>query len=211
MAPRPRFLKLPNEKRELILTAAATEFAAHGFSTASYNRIIAEAGVSKGAMYYYFDDKKDLFRTTLSTLVQEVFDDFSAFPEVQGVEEFWEEMNNVGRIGMELWAAHPELAGLLYATEELRKAGEWSEADETVLVDQGMKWFDHIIETGVGVGAIRTDLPDGFLREILWKVGEAQDLWFARHAKEYSNEELTKIMLKYMRLWRRICEPEEEA
>ena len=34
---------------------------AHGFENASLNRIIKKAGISKGAMYYYFDDKMDLY------------------------------------------------------------------------------------------------------------------------------------------------------
>ena len=34
----------------------------------AYNRIIERAGISKGAMYYYFADKQDLFATVLNTL-----------------------------------------------------------------------------------------------------------------------------------------------
>jgi AcrR family transcriptional regulator len=65
MSPRPRFLSLPAERRSAILDAACAELSAHGFEKASTNRIIERAGVSKGALYYYFDDKRDLFLTTL--------------------------------------------------------------------------------------------------------------------------------------------------
>ena len=63
--PRPRFEKLPVEKQEQILEAAAKEFTAHGYDGASLNRILEEAGISKGAAYYYFDDKADLYATKL--------------------------------------------------------------------------------------------------------------------------------------------------
>ena len=63
--PRPRFDKLPPDKRGRILEAAALEFAAHGFDGASLNRIISTAGISKGAAYYYFDDKADLYATVV--------------------------------------------------------------------------------------------------------------------------------------------------
>ncbi|MBL8975425.1 MAG: TetR/AcrR family transcriptional regulator, partial [Myxococcales bacterium] len=63
--PRPRFATLAPDRRAAILAAAAAEFAAHGIDGASYNRIIARAAVSKGAMYYYFDDKQDLLRAVL--------------------------------------------------------------------------------------------------------------------------------------------------
>lgn len=59
--PRPRFQKLSIEKQQAILEAAAREFSAHGYEGASINKILETAQLSKGAAYYYFDDKADLF------------------------------------------------------------------------------------------------------------------------------------------------------
>src|SRR5258708_31869284 len=56
-----RFEKLAPAKRERILEVAAQEFAAKGFEGASVNRILERAQMSKGAAYYYFADKADLF------------------------------------------------------------------------------------------------------------------------------------------------------
>jgi len=61
--PLPRFQNLDETRRRAILAAAAEEFGERGFAQASYNRIIERAGISKGAMYYYFADKDDLYRT----------------------------------------------------------------------------------------------------------------------------------------------------
>ena len=72
--PLPRFHKLEPERRQAILDAASEEFAANGFEGASYNRIIAGAGISKGAMYYYFADKDDLFRTVLDESSQRLIE-----------------------------------------------------------------------------------------------------------------------------------------
>lgn len=63
--PRPRFNTLPPDKRQRILEAAALEFASRVFEQASLNRIIEAAGISKGAAYYYFDDKADLYATVV--------------------------------------------------------------------------------------------------------------------------------------------------
>ncbi len=63
--PRPRFDRLDPDKRRRILAVAAEEFAARGVGNASLNRIIDHAGISKGAAYYYFDDKADLFATVI--------------------------------------------------------------------------------------------------------------------------------------------------
>src|SRR5437868_13029147 len=63
--PFPRFHKLPQEKRERLLDIAAQEFATRGFEDASVNRILERAQMSKGAAYYYFEDKVDLFFTVV--------------------------------------------------------------------------------------------------------------------------------------------------
>ena len=61
--PRKRFADLEQPRRNRILGAAAHEFAERGYEAASVNRIITEAGISKGSLYYYFDDKEDLVAT----------------------------------------------------------------------------------------------------------------------------------------------------
>ena len=60
--PRPRFDKLDLQTRSRILETAAEGFADSGFEV-SYNAIIERTGLSKGVMYYYFDDKEDLYLT----------------------------------------------------------------------------------------------------------------------------------------------------
>ncbi|WP_042122435.1 TetR/AcrR family transcriptional regulator [Paenibacillus senegalensis] len=56
-----RFEALEKEKRRRILDAAYREFAENGFEKASTNRIVKEAGISKGTLFYYFDNKETLF------------------------------------------------------------------------------------------------------------------------------------------------------
>jgi len=48
-------------KQAAILVASAEEFAECGYEGASLVRIARQAGISKGSLYYYFDDKEDLF------------------------------------------------------------------------------------------------------------------------------------------------------
>ncbi len=55
------FIGLKEEKRDVIINAALTEFAARGYDLASTNEIVKSAGISKGALFHYFASKKDLF------------------------------------------------------------------------------------------------------------------------------------------------------
>jgi AcrR family transcriptional regulator len=56
-----KFLKLDNEKQQRILNAAMKEFALKGFKSASTDTIVKEAKISKGGLFHYFNNKKDLF------------------------------------------------------------------------------------------------------------------------------------------------------
>lgn len=61
--PRPRFHKLPPAQQQAILLVAFDEFATHGFTGASLNRIIEAAGVSKGSMYLLLRQQGGAVRT----------------------------------------------------------------------------------------------------------------------------------------------------
>jgi len=52
----------PRDTRDRILAAALTVFAGRGFHEASIDEVAAGAGVTKGAVYYWFTDKDDLAR-----------------------------------------------------------------------------------------------------------------------------------------------------
>lgn len=58
--PSQRFLKLPEEKKRAIWEAATAEFIRQPYDKVSINRIIKDAGISRGSFYTYFEDKSDL-------------------------------------------------------------------------------------------------------------------------------------------------------
>ncbi len=62
MAPRTKeqFEEIRQEKKDLILSTALRLFADKGFHTTSIDRIAKEAGVAKGLMYNYFENKEAL-------------------------------------------------------------------------------------------------------------------------------------------------------
>ena len=55
-----RFLKLPEDKKNKIISAAMHEYCNEPLEAVSINRIIKEAGISRGSFYTYFEDKQDL-------------------------------------------------------------------------------------------------------------------------------------------------------
>jgi AcrR family transcriptional regulator len=117
--PRPRFKRLDAEKKHAILEAAAEEFADKGFEGASTNRIIENAGMSKGAFYYYFDDKADLYATTLGNITDDLLSRIEAHPETVESDGFWAIMERLALVGQEVIAEKPNMVKLFQGWYQL--------------------------------------------------------------------------------------------
>lgn len=55
------FLRLPQEKRTLIVQQGLSEFAARNYQDASTDTITQACGISKGSLFHYFGDKKHFY------------------------------------------------------------------------------------------------------------------------------------------------------
>ena len=68
--PYPTFFNLPEEKRRRIMDAVWAEFTTVSYMEASINRIIQNAGISRGSFYQYFSGKTDLFSHVLNSIYE---------------------------------------------------------------------------------------------------------------------------------------------
>jgi AcrR family transcriptional regulator len=57
--------------RGAIVAAARRLFAEHGYAGVATEEIVREAGVTRGALYHHFRDKKDLFRAVYEAIEQQ--------------------------------------------------------------------------------------------------------------------------------------------
>lgn len=65
----PRSQPTGTDTREKLLLAATREFASRGYDGASLRQICSSAGVTTGALYFFFKNKEDLFRTVIDPVV----------------------------------------------------------------------------------------------------------------------------------------------
>ena len=84
-----RLRKLDDEKRAALIEAAMEEIAANGIEGASYNRIIERSGLSKGAVYYYFENKESLYGTVLEEVEQKFISSVGRLKMPETAGEFW--------------------------------------------------------------------------------------------------------------------------
>jgi TetR/AcrR family transcriptional regulator len=69
-----KFLNLDKEKQDRIINAAIKEFAQNGYEKASTNAIVKEAGISKGLLFHYFQNKKQLYMFLYEYMFQILLD-----------------------------------------------------------------------------------------------------------------------------------------
>lgn len=65
--PKETFENLSEAKREIILQACFEEFSNNSYDTASISKIVKKLTISKGSIYQYFNDKKDLYLFLIET------------------------------------------------------------------------------------------------------------------------------------------------
>ncbi len=112
--PKDTFYRLAADKRERLVAEAISEFAERPFEQASLSQIAARAGVSKGSVYQYFDNKLDLYRWLLTDEVPRRKRAFLA-PEGEEPDDFWEALTRTIERGIAFLVVHPRLARMTAA------------------------------------------------------------------------------------------------
>ncbi|SMF64491.1 TetR/AcrR family transcriptional regulator [Pseudobacteriovorax antillogorgiicola] len=176
--PRPRFHNLDQEKQSSILDVAEREFVAKGFAGASLNEIMREVGVSKGAIYYYFDDKADLFATCLERLMvpfEKLLHDI--YISFNSQEAFWESLLDACTTIQKSHHKNPKRAAAS-RLEDLMK-GE-SLLEERWRNQQGSEfaqWVSKLLSEAQSKGFMRMDLNHSLASRIWLDISHSFDHW----------------------------------
>lgn len=208
--PRPRFYKLEPDKQRRILRAAAEALATHGFEGASLNQIVEEAGISKGAVYYYFDDKADL----LATVMSDLFDQLAGFDTVDAsaldAVSFWPAIEQWSLTALARLADDPTVIGLgklFYKIPHEVFSG-------TVLEDklaEARALLEALIRRGQELGVVRDDVPLGLLMAVVAGAGEWSDRWMAEHWEELPPGEAEMVSVRLIDMLRSMLAPPEQG
>lgn len=185
------------DRRAAILAAAARVFEAHGYAAARMDAVAAEAAVSKGSLYNYFENKEDLFTQVFLSAFNEDRSEVESLLAEAGspraqldvlldrLQERLDSYRSTGRLLLEFWA---------YAAREDRE-GEW----HAVLNQVSREWqelFARVIRRGVQTGDFhpRVDpamaarlfqaLADGVITHSALRVGTTFDEAFFASLKQ---------------------------
>ncbi|MBC7960986.1 MAG: TetR/AcrR family transcriptional regulator [Vallitaleaceae bacterium] len=72
----PKFLQLEQEKQDRIIQAAIKVFSQKRYKDAGTDEIVKEAGISKGSLFHYFKNKKDLYHYMYNYAIEVMMEEF---------------------------------------------------------------------------------------------------------------------------------------
>jgi AcrR family transcriptional regulator len=162
-----KILTVDPEKRERILNAARKEFAQKGYNDASTNEIVKEAGISKGALFNYFESKKELylylFDQTYDILRKEFFNKIN-----MEETDIFKRLRKLLEIKLDMLLKYPEtiefITKMYYETSEITPFVE--EKVKAIIAENYATLF-----TNLDTSKFRDDLdPQRAINIVLWTV-----------------------------------------
>ena len=204
--PRPRFYKLTREKQEGILEAAAKEFASKGYDSASLNQILLNAGLSKGAAYYYFDDKADVFVTAVTHYSQLIMDDISINIDSFTTDNFWHNLAGIYHHQFHQAKERPWLFGAIKSVGSLSSEMLMQEPFASFAAAM-QSMLQQLLSKGQALAVIRTDLPVELLYSLVMAVDDAYDQWMLPQWADIDEDGIETAVARIIQLLQRLLSP----
>lgn len=183
--PYKRFDELDEEKKTLILQTALDIFSENSFKLASINKISKEANLSAGALYYYFEDKKDLFNTTLNYMSREFMMDIGGLDTLFEEQGYWQGIKGLVRKRLALGSKQPKYMRLFHRIL-LSEDEQEMDAKETLLIN-----FREIFNYGYDHGFLRQDMPKDFLFRMHFNMTLTVNQWTIQRNMNKDQDPLT--------------------
>lgn len=206
---RSRFENLDEQKRERILREAGEEFAEKGYAQASLNAIIERAGISKGSLYYYFENKEDVFDTVVDAAVEQLAGPLSGIDlEELDEETFWSELQEATLRLMAFLDDHRWYVQLARGLYRIRDTSGGDGPTNRVW-EMSRRLARSFLERGREVGAVRDDMDLELMVEMSMSVGESVDRWVLERFDEMDSDELEDLTVQIMGMYKRMLAPRQ--
>ena len=205
--PYQRFNKLPLEKRTKLLDIAAQEFARNGFEDASVNRILELVHMSKGAAYYYFEDKVDLFCAVIQYAMEQLrLIDTQLDVMTLTRETFWPTFAELHREPLLRSFERPWLFGALRAAGRLSPEALRQEPLAGV-ARQIVAYALSFVKRGQELGLVREDMEIELLFDWIAALDRASDSWLLERWGQLDRAAIANISDQTVYAMRRVLAP----
>lgn len=185
-----KFNKLDEMKRRNIINVATREFVESGYEKASTNKISAEAGISKGSLFFYFGNKKNMYLFLLEFAVEKYVRDF--FKKI----DFWEidllaRLQEVIILKVKLMTEYPYIFKLIECSKTETSDEVKKEIEQKITTSKEL----HIpLTRGIDSRLFKEELNfEESLRTIFWAIdGLSNELSESIKKRENTDLELSK-------------------
>jgi AcrR family transcriptional regulator len=157
--PKPTFFNLPEEKRRLILDLAIEEFADRDYNSASISNIVARAGIAKGSLYQYFEDKRDLYLYLLQLAAEEKKAFLAEHPPPDLNMDVFAYIRWLMQMGTRFELSNPKLTQVAYRA--LFSDRPFGDEPFTQLRQSVLSYYEHMVRLGIQQGVIDPDIDVG--------------------------------------------------
>ena len=209
--------RLNDAKRARLMEAAMEEFAERGIESASYNKIIERSGLSKGTVYYYFDNKDSLLMTVLDEICAQYSRAMGDLELPDTKEKYWEIAREYHGRAIRFFFENPLVwRVLLWISKDATNIGEHLESFHS----RATRFMDDLIVRGQEIGAVRNDIPLDTAQRLMHALGKVmsagimEECGTARCKLSPRGEEeqvrIEKFMTTMHDLSKRILTPEED-
>ncbi|MDK2917811.1 MAG: hypothetical protein PWQ37_544 [Candidatus Petromonas sp.] len=189
------------QNKEELFQAALDEFTQKSYKDASLNNILKKAGMSKGAFYYHFKNKEDLY----FSILEEVYDAEHEFIEehIKEIGEniteknFFEILKIYGEASLEFSIRHPKYYHLV---QRLLKE------DEKIIrnfIDKKLNehmegLFEKLILEAIQRGELRNDFYLEFIKKLIKNLFQNFSFIFLQDIDEFDFDKLIKTYDDYI-------------
>lgn len=117
---------IPEDKKQAIMDIALEHFAEQGYEKASTNRMIRQAGISKGILFHYFSSKKNLYVTVLDHCLNHL-DSFMKEEQAKLPADLFKRIMLISKMKMRFFLQYPLMYKLIVEAFSSQALGELSE------------------------------------------------------------------------------------
>jgi AcrR family transcriptional regulator len=172
-------LELP--KRQFIIDACLSEFAAHNIESASLSTIVKELGIAKGSMYQYFTDKEELYLFILKyaqdQLVAQLRSRIPIAVYAQG--DMFAILRHYLYVMLDLQQLYPR--EYIFTQRAIRDSGGQLIAAKAIGMRMQDAFVDELIQTAIANRSVRDDVESSVLEFLVHAIIAATSEYLYLH------------------------------
>ena len=222
--PKQTFFNLPEEKRQRIIDLAMDEFAVQPYSKASLSNVVAKAGIAKGSMYQYFEDKRDLFTYLIDLAAQKKMT-YLQGQDITQTDDFFAMLEQMLLAGVRFNLANPKLGQLMASvldptaepflrdlyTQMRRMSHQYIE--NLVIQNQAQGRLSQDLDPGLTASIISAILGNGLIEYFLYKldVSYHEFLTNIKIIEQISEEDICMVTKQVVKIIQHGLEGKDQA